>query len=135
VRARPLPPPPPPPPPGGRGGGGWGGGGGGGGGGRGHCWSSLDPYAPARVSHGSDPSRYDIAAVKADGSPITTREHPCKRAGAEPMFWPATEEVGDEEGGGEPERGGMGGRGGGRGVGSICASKTLLVYLLTEEKL
>ncbi len=104
--------------------------------GRGHCWSSPDSYAPARVSHGSDPSRYDMAAVISDRSPITTRELPCKRAGAKTMFWPATEEVGDEEGwGGEPERGGMGGGGGGKGVGIICASKTLLFYLLSEKKL
>jgi hypothetical protein len=56
-----------------------------------------------------------MAAVISDGSPIITREHPCKRTGAETMFWPATEEVKDEEGsgGGEPERGGMGGGGGG----------------------
>jgi hypothetical protein len=58
--------------------------------------------------HGFDLSRYDIAAVITDGSPITIGEHPCKRAGD--MFWAATKVVGDEgERGGEPERGGMSG--------------------------
>jgi hypothetical protein len=99
------------------------------GGGEGRCWS-----APARVSHGSDLSRYDIAPVISDGSPIIVKEHPCKRAGAETMFWPATEEAGDEEGWG---KGGGGTRerrhGWGGGGVSICVRRTLLFYLLAEK--
>ncbi len=79
VRVMLLLPPPPPPPPGlcvptsgalrdGKG--------------RGCCWSPPDSYALARISHGSDPSRYGIASVITDRSPITIGEHPCKRAGA-----------------------------------------------------
>ncbi len=50
--------------------------------GQGCCWSPPDSYAPARVSHGSDPSKYNIASVIFDGSPITIGERPCECAGA-----------------------------------------------------
>ncbi len=59
--------------------------------------------------------RTNFAPVTTDGSPIITREHPCKCAGAEDVL-PATMEVGDEEGEGELERGGLGGVGGGGGA-------------------
>jgi hypothetical protein len=38
-----------------------------------HCWSAPDSYAPTRISHGSDPSQYDIATVIFDGSPFTIK--------------------------------------------------------------
>jgi hypothetical protein len=45
-------------------------------GGRSRCCSTPDSYAPARVSHGSDPSQYDKATVIFDGSPFTIKGKP-----------------------------------------------------------
>ncbi len=89
--------------------------------GQGRCWLPPNSYALARASHGSDPSRYAMAAVITDGSSITIVEHPCKCARVGDTVLASNRGGGGwgGEGGRKPERGGIWvgeGEGGGKGV-------------------